>query len=462
MIVMKFGGTSVEDARAFENVISIVTQQKQRNPVVVLSAIAGATDTLLKASQLAVSNEIEKATLMLNDLLVRHVTIAENLIDSRPVVQHLIFEIRKRFEDLKHLCSGIAILGELSNRSLDTIASTGELMSTLIFAETMKSRKIAAEWVDARKLMITDDHFGSAVPLFKHINKKAVEIVTPYMKESKIIITQGFIGATEKGITTTLGRGGSDYSATIIGAALDAEEIQIWTDVDGILTADPRITSNAKKLKTISYKEAAELAYFGAKVLHPSTIRPAVQKNIPVVVLNSKKPTSTGTTIVLCPAASSVTVKSIANKKNISVINIQSSRLQNSNTFMGAILDVFNKYNTPIDLVSTSMASVSLTIDTMVYLESIVSELEEFSDVTVYGEKAIVSIVGEKLYTTPGVVDRIFRSLSDIDVTMISHGASDTNVSLVVANDKVEEAVLRVHREFFEPLPDNDLFDDLK
>jgi len=458
---MKFGGTSVEDARAFENVISIVTQSKERKPVVVLSAIAGATDTLLKSAQLAVSNELEKATLMLNDLLIRHVTIAENLIDSRAVIQHLIFEIRKRFEDLKHLCNGIAILGELSKRSLDTIASTGELMSSLILSETMKSRGKAVEWVDARKLMITDDHFGNAVPLFKHINQKAVEVISPPLEENKIVITQGFIGATEKGITTTLGRGGSDYSATIIGAALDAEEIQIWTDVDGILTADPRITSNAKKLKVISYKEAAELAYFGAKVLHPSTIRPAVQKNIPVVVLNSKKPKSTGTKIVACPSASNVTVKSIANKKNISVINIQSSRLLNSNTFMGAILDVFNKYNTPVDLVSTSMASVSLTIDKLEYVDSIVSELEEFSDVTVFGKKAIVSIVGEKLYTTAGVIDRIFRSLADIDVTMISHGASDTNVSLVVANEKVEEVVLKVHREFFEPLPDSELFDDL-
>ncbi len=273
MIVMKFGGTSVADARAIDNAIALVARQKNQHPVVVLSAIAGATDILLKSAELAVAERLDEATLLLNNLLERHVLIAENLVDSRSAVQQLIFQLRSRFEELKNLSQSIAILGELTKRSLDTIASMGELMSSLIFAEAMKAREHGTVWVDARSFMITDDHFGNASPLFNIIGEKASAVISPHLDSSQIVVTQGYIGATTRKVTTTLGRGGSDYSAAIIGAALDALEIQIWTDVDGILTADPQIAPMAKKLKTISYKEASELAYFGAK--GPASQQPA-------------------------------------------------------------------------------------------------------------------------------------------------------------------------------------------
>lgn len=459
---MKFGGTSLEDARAVTNVIALIARQQHQRLVVVLSAIAGTTNTLLKSAHLAVAEDLGRATSMLNDLLERHVVIAENLIDSRSTVQHLIFELRNRFEELKNLCHGIAILGELTNRSLDTIASMGELMSSLILSEAMSAQHYPVVWLDARTFMITDDHFGSAAPLFKYIDQKANAVINPHFNDNKIVITQGYIGSTTKGITTTLGRGGSDYSAAIIGAALNAEEIQIWTDVDGILTADPRIAPKAKKLKVISYKEASELAYFGARVLHPSTIRPAVQKNIPVIVLNSKRPNSTGTRVVANPPVSNVFVKSIANKRDITVVNIQSTRLLTANRFMESILEVFNKYATPVDLINTSVASASLALENTEHIDAIVTDLGQFSEVTVYNNNAIVSIVGERLHSTVGVADRIFRSLFDIDVKMISQGASEINVSLVIENEKVNEAVQRLHKEFFEPLPHESLFEDIE
>ncbi len=461
MIVMKFGGTSVEDARAIDNAIALVARQKNQHPVVVLSAIAGATDALLKSAELSVAEHLDEATLLLNNLLERHVLIAENLIDSRPAVQQLIFQLRSRFEELKNLSQSISILGELTKRSLDTIAAMGELMSSLIFSETMKAKKYPVAWLDARTFMVTDDHFGNASPLFKDLDEKANKIISPYLIENTIVVTQGYIGSTTRNITTTLGRGGSDYSAAIIGAALNAEEIQIWTDVDGILTADPQITPTAKKLKTISYKEASELAYFGAKVLHPSTIRPAVQKNIPVVVLNSRRPNSIGTRVVANPPQSNISVKSIANKNGITVVNIQATRLLSANRFMESILQVFDKYHTSVELVNTSVASASMTISNTEYLDAIVPDLEQFSDVAVFRDKAIVSIIGERLHSTVGVADRIFRSLGDIDVIMISQGASELNINLVIDNHNVVKAVQRLHREFFEPLPQEILFENI-
>jgi len=461
MIVMKFGGTSVADARAIDNAIALVARQKNQHPVVVLSAIAGATDILLKSAELSVAEHLEEATLLLNNLLERHVLIAENLVDSRSAVQQLIFQLRNRFEELKNLSQSIAILGELTKRSLDTIASMGELMSSLIFTEAMKAKGYGVVWVDARTFMITDDHFGNAAPLFNEIDQRAHSVITPHLTSNQIVVTQGYIGSTARRVTTTLGRGGSDYSAAIIGAALNAQEIQIWTDVDGILTADPQITPMAKKLKTISYKEASELAYFGAKVLHPSTIRPAVQKNIPVIVLNSRRPNSTGTRVVAHPPQSTVSVKSIANKKGITVINVQATRLISANRFMESILDVFDRHHTSVDLVNTSVASASLTISNAESLDAIVPELEQFADVVVFRDKAIVSIIGERLHSTVGVADRIFRSLGDIDVMMISQGASELNISLVIDNHNVVEAVQRLHKEFFEPLPQEALFENI-
>jgi aspartate kinase len=450
MIVMKFGGTSVEDARAMNNVIDIIKREQSRQPVVVLSAISGATDTLLKAASMSLDGQLDEAYARLNQLLERHVNIAENLIDDRATNQQLIMSFKRRFEELKNLCQGIALLGEHTTRSLDAIASVGERLSTLILAEAMEQRGIPVELVDARSFIITSDQFTAATPLIDHIEVKIKEILPPIIQSGKIPITQGFIGSTLKGITTTLGRGGSDYTASIIGSTLGAEEIQIWTDVDGVLTADPHIVPQTRTLDVISFREASELAYFGAKVLHPSTILPAVEKSIPVIVLNSKKPENKGTQIIANPPQSPLTVKSIASKRGITVINIQSSRMLMAYGFLEMIFSIFNKYETPVDLVSTSEVAVSLTIDNTAHLEQIVIELEAAAEVVVLTDKAIICAVGENLRSTGGVANRVFRALDDINVLMISQGASEINMSLVLEEKDVDEAVRRLHSEFFE------------
>jgi len=460
-MIMKFGGTSVEDARAMGNVIEIIAGQRARTPIVVLSAIAGATNTLLRSAQIALEGDLSKARAELNDLLERHVLLLENLIDNRSDVQPLLLTVRMRFEELKTLCQGIAILGELTNRSRDAISSVGEELSTAIFAQAMNARGLPAELVDARTWMITDDQFAGAAPLFDRVREEAVRRVLPHSNAGKIVVTQGYIGSTSRGVTTTLGRGGSDYSAAILGAALTVEEIQIWTDVDGVLTADPRIAPSAKKLKVISFREASELAYFGAKVLHPSTIQPAVEKNIPVIVLNSKRPHATGTRIVANPPKTNAAVKSIASKKGITVINIQSTRMLMAYGFLSSIFAVFQRHETSVDLVSTSEVAVSLTIDNTARLEPIVKELRAFAEVTVIEQQAILCVVGEQMRSTTGIVDRVFRALSNVNVMMISQGASEINMSLVVDESVVTQAVQQLHREFFEPVPELDLFEQV-
>jgi len=459
MIVMKFGGTSVEDAKSMRTVIEIIQKEKAQTPIVVLSAISGATNILLKSARTAQEGNLEAAILLLNELFDRHVTVMENLIDNRRTVQQLIASFKPRFEELRNLCRGIAILGELTNRSLDAIASVGELLSSQILSEAIRAHGLPAQWVDARTFMITDNTFASAAPQFDRIDSKVQEILSPLISAGNIIITQGFIGSNANGITTTLGRGGSDYSASIIGASLDAEEIQIWTDVDGVLTADPRIAPGAQKLRMISFREAAELAYFGAKVLHPSTIFPAVKKDIPVVVLNSKRPDNSGTRIVSHPPKTFIPVKSIACKRGITVVNVQSLRMLMAYGFLESIFSVFNKYQTSVDLVSTSEVAVSLTIDNTATLDKIVGELSEFAEVSILEHQGIICVVGDQMRSTAGVADQIFSALREINLVMISQGASEINMSLVIDETHVDEAVRLLHKQFFESIPDTDLFE---
>jgi aspartate kinase len=459
MIVLKFGGTSVENAGAMKTAIDIIAREKHRKPLIVLSAMAGVTNDLLSSAHRARDGELEAAQSTLNELVERHVLVLENVIEDRASIQRLILEIRRRFEELKTFCQGIAILGELTNRSLDAIASVGERLSSLIIAEGMRERGLPVEFIDARTVMITDERFCNAAPIFPQVEQQVHDQLAPLLKSGTIVVTQGYIGATKKGVTTTLGRGGSDYSAAIFGAAAGAEEIQIWTDVDGVMTADPRIVPSAKKLKVISFREASELAYFGAKVLHPSTILPAIAKNIPVYVLNARRPNSSGTLIVSDPPKANVPVKSIASKRSITVINIQSTRMLMAYGFLESIFAVFSRHKTSVDLVSTSEVAVSLTIDSVDHLQDIVGELEQFADVMVFEKRAILCIVGEQMHSTVGVADRIFRALGDINVMMISQGASEINMSLVIDESNVHEAVKRLHKEFFEPVPAMEMFE---
>lgn len=431
MIVMKFGGSSVESAEAISRVASIVNARRHRNPIVVVSAMGKTTNRLLAMADEAVQGNRDRALELCEELKQYHLQEA----DGHPAIE-------SHFQELTEILRGLSILGELTPRSIDAISSFGERLSSLVVAKALN-----AVHVDSRQFVITDENHTQALPRFDLTNERL-----KHLPQGEVIVMGGFIGSTESGVTTTLGRGGSDYSASIIGAGVGAEEIQIWTDVDGMLTADPRVLKGGHRVKAISFAEAAELAYFGAKVLHPATVVPAVEKNIPVVILNSRRPEVDGTRITGESVACSNIVKSIACKKDITVVNIRSTRMLMAHGFLRRIFEVFDKYKTPVDMVSTSEVSVSLTIDNNRQLDSIVTELREFAGVDIVTGQAIICLVGDSIRSTPGVAHRVFRAMNGINIRMISQGASKLNLSVVIAEGDLLHAVESLHTEFFSTL----------
>ncbi len=449
MIIMKFGGTSVEDAKAIKNLTEIVKKEIPRKPIVIVSACSGITNQLLQTANLAAEGKKEEALNLVAKIESHHKKIVKDLFDG-DIQRFLTKHLAAIAEELAALVNGVVVLGELTNRSLDTFASIGERMSSFIIHHYFESQELKSFWVDARSFMITDDQFTKAIPQFDIIERKLREIVEPKVNNGYVVISQGFIGSTVNGVTTTIGRGGSDYSAAIIGALLNAEDIQIWTDVDGILSSDPSVVKDAKKIKVMSFNEAAELAYFGARVLHPETILPAVKKNIPVRVLNSRNPSSSGTLIVANPKTDKhCIVKSIAYKEGITMISIVSTRMFLATGFLENVFDVFHKYQTVVHTVATSEVSVSATIDNIKNLSHIIKELKQFATVTATDKKAIICIVGDNLRNTPGLAVRMLSAITDVNINMISQGASEINLSFVVDEDQVDDAVRRLHKELF-------------
>jgi len=433
MIVMKFGGTSVESAAAIERLAGIV--RGQRKPViVVVSAMGKTTNRLLEMAQLAVDGRREEAQAKLVEWREYTDGIAQAFGASG--------DLANEYRELPELLRALGVLGELTPRLWDAIASYGERISSKVVA-----RALGAAHIDARDYLVTDERHSAAQPDYAATYERLKNL-----PRAEILVMGGFIGATAKGITSTLGRGGSDFTASIIGAGVDASEIQIWTDVDGMLTADPRIFPGGHRVKAISFVEAAELAYFGAKVLHPSTVLPAVEKNIPVRILNSRRPEVEGTAITANPVACANPVKSIACKTGIALVNIQSTRMLMAHGFLAGIFQIFADCGISVDMVATSEVSVSLTIDSDARLDEAVKRLREFAEVTVEREQAIVCLVGDNLRHTPGVGARIFAAVRDINVRMISQGASRVNMSIVVAQADLADAVRALHTEFFSTL----------
>jgi aspartate kinase len=452
MIVMKFGGTSVESAEAIERVTRIVKRELHRHPIVVVSAMGKTTNKLLEAAREAAAGRREQALAIVDEIRSHHLN--EGLSLAGGAAAELDRYIRTHFEWLEELVKGIAIVGELSPRSTDAIASIGERLSSLVVSFAFRAAGIPARQVDSRKVIITDEHFTQALPIFEETYPLLREHVAG-LAETHVVVMGGFIGSTRDGQTTTLGRGGSDYSASIIGAGVGAEEIQIWTDVDGMLTTDPRIVPGGHRVKQITFAEAAELAYFGAKVLHPATVVPALEKNIPVLILNSKRPEAAGTRITADPVPSSNPVKSISCKRDITVLNIRSTRMLLAHGFLRRIFEVFDRHKTSVDMVATSEVSVSLTVDSTEHLESICEEMRQFAEVNVESGQAIVCLVGENLRHAPGVPGRAFQVLHDRDIRMISQGASLLNLGFVVAEKDLQASVSALHSEFFAQLDPN-------
>jgi aspartate kinase len=440
MIVMKFGGTSVESAEAITRVADIVRARLDRKPVVVVSAMGKTTNKLLAIAADAVAGALESALGKLAELREFHLCESAGLDVDDIVDAH--------FQDLDALVRGLAVMRELTPRATDAIAAYGERISSLIVAAHLRRCGMNAAHVDSRSVIVTDRRHTQAAPLFAETNRRLREIVAPMLDRS-VVVMGGFIASNEDGDTTTLGRGGSDYTASIVGAGIGAEEIQIWTDVDGMLTADPTVLPGAHRVKVCSFTEAAELAYFGAKVLHPATVLPAIEKNIPVRILNSRRPEVEGTLIVSHPPPCSTPIRSIACKRNITLLNIVSTRMLMAHGFLRRIFEVFDRYETSVDMLATSEVSVSLTIDNTRSVAAIRAELEAFADVTIEGNQAIVCLVGENIRRCDNVSARALAALDGVRPSMLSQGASQMNLSMVVAAPDLQRAVESLHREFF-------------
>ncbi|HEY6376243.1 MAG TPA: lysine-sensitive aspartokinase 3 [Edaphobacter sp.] len=456
---MKFGGTSVEDAKAIERTAAIVGGRRKRGmeAVVVVSAMAKVTDQLLAAASAAGRGDKTGALAISARLRHRHIDTAAELLENGRFVA-IQPALNVEFDALDDLLRGIAAVGELTPRTNDLVVSFGERLSSRIVAEAFEQRGLNGAHVDARTCVITDSNYGKAAPLEDEIEKKLTALVLPLILAAKTPVMGGFIGSNVEGITTTLGRGGSDYTAALVGGGLHAGAIEIWTDVDGIMTTDPRICPDALRVKTISFEEAAELAYFGAKVLHPATILPAVQKSIPVWVLNSRNAENEGTKITAVPAKCKSPFKSIAAKKRLTIIDIVASRMLMSHGYLKAVFDVFDKYKCAIDMVSTSEVSISLTVDSNERLPEICSELAKIADVKMEGHKALVCLVGEDIRGHNGIAGQVFSAISHVNVRMISQGASEINMSFMIDEEDVEEAVRSLHGYFFAN-PDETVFD---
>jgi aspartate kinase len=450
MIVMKFGGTSVESAAAIARVAAIVKAREARRPVVVVSAMGKTTNKLLAIANTAIHGPREEYLRQIHDLRDFHSREARQVVplEERAALDRFLDE---HFQELTELAKGLAVLGELTPRSIDAISSYGERLSSYIVTLAFRHAGMETAHVDSRDLIITDKRHTQATPLFPQTYARLAATVPPLAARS-VIVMGGFISSNEDGVTTTLGRGGSDFTASIVGAGIDAEEIQIWTDVDGMLTADPTILPGGHRVKTISFAEAAELAYFGAKVLHPATVLPAIEKSIPVLILNSRRPDVPGTRIVAERVHCENAVKSIACKRKITVVNIHSTRMLMAHGFLRRIFEIFDRFETPVDMVATSEVSVSLTIDNPARLDEVLAELRQFAEVEIERDQVIVCLVGENIRHTPGVARRVFNALEGINVRMISQGGSLLNISFVVADKDLRPAIGALHAEFFSQL----------
>ena len=446
--VMKFGGTSVADAPAFENVARIVASQRDVAPVVVVSAMSGVTDALFAATINAGEGHAGEAIAALENTFQRHHQTAGELLTST-TAQGFARQVDNAAKQIKELLLASAEDPLRRRATQDAVLAFGEMLSSALLAELMKERGLNAQHVDARRCIVTDDQYTCALPLMPDTLTKTQDALVQLIQSGFIPVLGGFIASTAEGMTTTLGRGGSDYTAALIGAALTVDEIQIWTDVTGVLTADPRVVPGAQTVERLSYAEASELAYFGAKVLHPKTIQPAIEGSIPVRICNSRAPEEIGTLVGPETETTHRTIKAIAHKSGVTTVQITSARMLGAYGFLRALFEVFETHRTVVDVVATSEVSVSLSLDDATALPVIVAELERLGTVRVEKGCAIVCVVGEGLRGTPGIAARVFSAISDINVTLISQGASSINFTFAVEEERVEEAVRKLHQEFF-------------
>jgi aspartate kinase len=447
MIVAKFGGTSVADAAAIGRIIGIVRSRTGDRPVVVVSALARVTDGLLGLAPMVHAGDGGALDAAIAALVERHAATARELPGAALALPAIGEDAAALRRDL-----GAALGRMLRPAEIDALAGRGELWSSRLVAGALEAAGLAATWVDIRPIMVTDDRHGRATPYIQALADRARECLRPLVDAGRIPVTQGFIGATVDGTPTTLGRGGSDFTAALLGAVLDVDRVEIWTDVNGLMTADPRIVPSARTLRAASYEEAAELATFGAKVLHPATAQPLVRSGIPIVVLNSTRPDDPGTTIE--PSAElermgDSPVRSISWKPGITVVNVRAPRMLGAYGFLRAMFEVFERHEVVVDVLASGEVSVSLTVEDRTRLDAVVRDLGELGEVWVENHRAIIAVVGIGIRTTPGLAARLFRAVQPANVEVISQGASAINMTFVVREEDGPDIVRRLHQEFF-------------
>lgn len=445
VVVMKFGGTSVEDAVAIRRVISIVQSRLKAHPVVVVSALARVTDQLLEAGTAAANSHLGAALAIVRDIYVRHEQLADSLVDGS-AYSALDGELRGDFRELESLLLRLEASRQLDAQSRDHLLGFGECFSSRLIKEALCQAGIRAVHVDARACIMTDARHGQACPVWDVTVQRLQEAVSPLLQSGAVAVLGGFIASTGDGVPTTLGRGGSDFTAAIVGAALCAARIEIWTDVDGIMTTDPKLCSDARVIRKMSFDEAAELAHFGAKVLHPATLAPAMRENIPVYVLNSRRPERGGTEI-MARAKTGKSVSAITAKRNVAAVEIQPAQV--SSELLHTVYAVFDRHACAVDVMATSLGCISLLVDSASALPAIAAELRGVADVRWENHKALVCLVGEDIRRQPDVASRAFAAVSDMDVRVVCQGASDRTISFLVEESKVEESVRRLHEIFF-------------
>lgn len=448
MRVMKFGGTSVKDPEAIRRLARIVRTARDNGaaPVVVVSALAKVTDQLIAIATDALAGEADSIAANIDRLRVRHLETAAMVQDAERR-KALVAALDADLTELTALTHALVVVRDVSPRLQDAIAAIGELLSSRIVTAALEDAGLPATWVDARRVLITDSDTPAA-PLMDETRARCRALLTPLVEAGRIPILGGFIGATVAGVTTTLGRGGSDYSASIFGVGLGADEIQIWTDVDGMLSADPRVIDRPRAVPKLSFNEASELAYFGAKVLHPSTITPAVAEEIPVRILNSHRPEVPGTLITAEGADDAPLLTAIACKRDVTVIDIVSTRMLMAHGFLRRLFEVFERHRTAVDVVTTSEVSVSVTIDDCRRLDEIVADLTTFAEVSISDEMALVCAVGERLRTDPSLSARVVGTLDGIPLRMVSQAGSRRNITFVMPQSHLTEAMTRLHSRF--------------
>ena len=450
MIVMKFGGTSVANFDAISRTIGIVESKLAEKPVVVVSALSKVTDLLYRISDTAARRNKIETDELLRQLRERHINLCRELLEGKEEqLADAESRVNRLCSELESFTAAVCALGELSDRSKAVIIAYGEYLSSNIICCAMNARGIKTALMNSREMIITSGDFLKGEPIITEIETRVPQKVSKAFEGMDALITQGFVSATVEGEPTVLGRGGSDYTASLIGMAIDAKTIEIWTDVDGVKTADPRKVQGTRSLDRLSFEEAAEMAHFGAKVLHPLTIEPAVRKNIPLYVLNSMNPQGKGT-VILQSEFIEDGVKSVSFKENILVINVFSTKMINVAGFLNKVFGIFSECGVSVDLIATSEANISVTVDaSQKNIDLVVEKLSRFATVELDPHKSQVSVIGKNITGIKGMLKDIFTPVDDVMVYMVSQGASNINVSFVVDKNHLDSTVQALHDALF-------------